>query len=170
MLFGGLGAAGLPASAQHQFNWDETHYSDVHTSASIYGDTIWHLTPQTNATVGLRYTRDHKEHDLVRAGPRVAAAGRLPQCFGPLAGLNAAAFPSNVIFATAAQLAATPVSAARTGPTSAPAWYSTTNSTRTPCCSPRSRGYQAGGFNIFTPPIPPPAPRRAKTQASSRRK
>jgi iron complex outermembrane receptor protein len=59
MLFGGLAAAGLPGiSPSTQFNWDETHYSDVRTkSASIYGDTIWHLTPQTNATVGLRYTR-----------------------------------------------------------------------------------------------------------------
>jgi iron complex outermembrane receptor protein len=33
MLFGGLGAAGLPGiSSSTMFNWDETHYSDVRTA------------------------------------------------------------------------------------------------------------------------------------------
>src|SRR5450830_474810 len=93
------------------FSWDEDHYSDVRTrSASIYGDTIWHLTPQTNATIGLRYTKDSKRmtwHVPGRVSPQL---DDFLNRFGPLAGVNAATFPSNVIFATAAQLASSPVS------------------------------------------------------------
>ncbi|RZT09830.1 iron complex outermembrane recepter protein [Duganella sp. CF402] len=157
MLFGGLAAAGLPGiSPNTQFSWDETHYSDVRTkSASIYGDTIWHLTPQTNATVGLRYTKDTKSmrwHVPGRVSPQL---DDFLNSFGPLAGLDASSFPSNVVFATAAQLAATPVSREKDWTDWSPRLVLDHKLDKnTLLFTSLSRGYQAGGFNIFTPPNP----------------
>lgn len=157
MLFGGLAAAGLPGiSPSTQFSWDETHYSDVRTkSASIYGDTIWHLTPQTNATVGLRYTKDTKSmrwHVPGRVSPQL---DDFLNRFGPLAGLDASAFPSNVVFATAAQLASSPVSREKDWTDWSPRLVLDHKLDKnTLLFTSLSRGYQAGGFNIFTPPNP----------------
>jgi len=165
MLFGGLAAAGLPGiSANTQFNWDETHYSDVRTkSSSIYGDTIWHLTPQTNATVGLRYTRDTKSmrwHVPGRVSPQL---DDFLNRFGPLAGLDASAFPSNVVFATAAQLAASPVSREKDWTDWSPRLVLDHKLDKdTLLFTSVSRGYQAGGFNIFTPPNPASATNTGK--------
>jgi iron complex outermembrane receptor protein len=156
-LFGGLAAAGLPGiSANSVFSWDETHYSDVRTrSAAIYGDTIWHLTPQTSATVGLRYTRDEKRmtwHVPGRVSPQL---DDFLNRFGPLAGVNASTFPANVIFVTAAQLAATPVSREKDWSNWSPRLVLDHKLNRdTLLFTSLSRGYQAGGFNTFTPPNP----------------
>jgi iron complex outermembrane receptor protein len=157
MLFGGLAAAGLPGITPNtQFSWDETHYSDVRTkSASIYGDTIWHLTPQTNATVGLRYTKDTKSmrwHVPGRVSPQL---DDFLNRFGPLAGLDASSFPSNVVFATAAQLASSPVSREKDWTDWSPRLVLDHKLDKnTLLFTSLSRGYQAGGFNIFTPPNP----------------
>jgi len=157
MLFGGLAAAGLPGiSADSQFSWDETHYSDVRTrSASIYGDTIWHLTPQTNVTVGLRYTRDNKRMTWFVPGRVSPQLDDFLNSFGPLAGLNAASFPSNVIFANAAQLASSPVTREKDWTDWSPRLVLDHKLNKdTLLFTSLSRGYQAGGFNIFTPPNP----------------
>ncbi|MTV36784.1 TonB-dependent receptor [Duganella radicis] len=157
MLFGGLAAAGLPGiSASSQFSWDETHYSDVRTkSASIYGDTIWHLTPQTNATIGLRYTRDNKRMTWFVPGRVSPQLDDFLNRFGPLAGLNAASFPSNVIFANAAQLASSPVTREKDWTDWSPRLVLDHKLNKdTLLFTSLSRGYQAGGFNIFTPPNP----------------
>ncbi|WP_373987633.1 TonB-dependent receptor [Duganella sp. BuS-21] len=157
MLFGGLAAAGLPGIRPDSvFSWDETHYSDVRTrSASVYGDTIWHLTPQTNATVGLRYTKDKKRmtwHVPGRVSPQL---DDFLNRFGPLAGLNAASFPSNVVFDTAARLAASPVSREKDWTDFSPRLVLDHKLNKdTMLFTSLSRGYQAGGFNIFTPPNP----------------
>ncbi|WP_229633545.1 TonB-dependent receptor [Duganella qianjiadongensis] len=157
MLFGGLGAAGLPGiNSSTMFSWDETHYSDVHTrSSSVYADTIWHLSPQTNATAGLRYTRDSKQMTWFvprRVSPQL---DNFLNAYGPLAGLNAAAFPDNVIFATAAQLAATPVSRSKDWTDFSPRLVLDHKLDKdTLLFTSLARGYQAGGFNIFTPPNP----------------
>ena len=156
-LFGGLAAAGLPGiTPDSVFAWDETHYSDVKTrSASIYGDTIWHVTPSTNVTAGLRYTRDKKQmtwHVPGRVSPKL---DDFLNMFGPLAGLNAASFPSNVIFDTAAPLAAAPVTRAKDWSDFSPRLVLDHKPNRdTTLFTSVSRGYQAGGFNIFTPPNP----------------
>lgn len=157
MLFGGLAAAGLQGIGPNSvFAWDETHYSDVKTrSASIYGDTIWHLTPATNVTAGLRYTRDKKQmtwHVPGRVSPKL---DDFLNMFGPLAGLNAASFPSNVIFDTAARLAATPVTRAKDWTDFSPRLVLDHKLKQdTMLFTSLSRGYQAGGFNIFSPPNP----------------
>ncbi|MYN26834.1 TonB-dependent receptor [Duganella levis] len=156
-LFGGLAAAGLAGiKADSVFSWDEDHYSDVRTrSASIYGDTIWHLTPQTNATVGLRYTRDSKRMTWYVPGRVSSQLDDFLNRFGPLAGVNAATFPSNVIFATAAQLTSSPVSREKDWTDWSPRLVLDHKLDRdTLLFISLSRGYQAGGFNIFTPPNP----------------
>lgn len=162
MLFGGLAAAGLPGvSAGTVFSWDETHYSTVRTrAASIYGDTIWHLTPATSATVGLRYSRDHKRmtwHVPGRVSPQLDDFIRR---FGALAGIGVADFPSNVIFANAAQLAASPVTRQKDWSDWSPRLVLDHKLDRdTLLFTSLSRGYQAGGFNVFTPPNPASASR-----------
>jgi iron complex outermembrane receptor protein len=156
-LFGGLAAAGLPGIGRNSvFAWDETHYSDVKTrSASIYGDTIWHLTPATNVTAGLRYTRDKKQMTWHVPGRVSPALDDFLNMFGPLAGLNAASFPSNVIFDTAARLAAAPVTRAKDWTDFSPRLVLDHKPDQdTMLFTSLSRGYQAGGFNIFTPPNP----------------
>ncbi|MYM82670.1 TonB-dependent receptor [Duganella sp. FT50W] len=157
MLFGGLAAAGLPGiSADTVFPWDENQDSDMRArSASIYGDTIWHLTPQTNATIGLRYSRDEKRmtwHVPARVSPQL---DDFLNRFGPLAGLNASSFPSNVIFNTAAELAAVPVTREKAWTDWSPRLVLDHKLNQdTLLFTSLSRGYQAGGFNVFTPPNP----------------
>ena len=157
MLFGGLGAAGVGGiNANSVFAWNETHYSDVRTrSASVYGDAIWHLSPATNATVGLRYTRDQKRMTWYVPGRVSPKLDDILNMYGPLAGLNAASFPSNVIFNTAARLAATPVSREKEWTDFSPRLVLDHKPDQyTLLFTSLSRGYQAGGFNIFTPPNP----------------
>ncbi|WP_154376082.1 TonB-dependent receptor [Duganella guangzhouensis] len=156
-LFGGLAAAGIPGiAADSVFSWDETHYSDVRTkSASVYGDTIWHLTPQTNATFGLRYTRDKKRMTWYVPGRVSPQLDDFLSRFGALAGLDASSFPSNVIFATAAQLASSPVTREKEWSDWSPRLVLDHKLNKdTLLFASVSRGYQAGGFNIFTPPNP----------------
>ncbi|MYM86386.1 TonB-dependent receptor [Rugamonas sp. FT82W] len=157
MLFAGLGAAGLPGiGADTVFSWDETHYSDVRTkSASLYGDTIWHVTPSTNVTAGLRYTQDKKRMTWYVPGRVSPQLDTFLNSFGPLAGLDASAFPSNVIFSTAAQLAGSPVTREKDWTDWSPRLVVDHKLNKdTLLFASLSRGYQAGGFNIFTPPNP----------------
>jgi iron complex outermembrane receptor protein len=156
-LFTGLGMAGVPGvDGNSIFGWEENNYARLHTRAfSLYGDLIWRLAPGTRLTTGLRWSRDHKEMQWQVPGRQSPALDTLLNTYGPAAGLDASALPANVIFAAAGPLAATPVSATHS-------WTD---------WSPRlvldhklnddlllfaslSRGYQAGGFNVFTPPNP----------------
>jgi len=165
MLFGGLAAAGLPGvSANTVYPWEENHYSTVATrSASAYGDTILHLTPATNATVGLRYTEDRKQMTWYVPGRVSPQLDDFLNAFGPLAGVNAATFPSNVIFATAAQLAASPVTREKKWTDWSPRFVLDHKLNQdTMLFTSLSRGYQAGGFNIFTPPNPSSATQTGK--------
>jgi iron complex outermembrane receptor protein len=157
LLFGGLAAAGLPGVGPGtMFTWDETHYSDVKTkSASIYGDTIWHLTAATNLTAGLRYTQDKKQMTWYVPGRVSPQLDNFLNSFGPLAGLNAASFPSNVIFGTAAQLASAPVTRSKDWTDFSPRLVLDHKLDKDALLfTSIARGYQAGGFNIFTPPNP----------------
>lgn len=154
-LFGGLGMAGVPGVDESTvFGWQEDNHANLRTRAySIYGDLIWRLAPGTRLTTGLRWSRDRKQMQWQVPGRESAALDALLNTYGPAAGLDASALPPNIIFAAAGPLAATPVNATRS-------WTD---------WSPRlvldhklhedlllfaslSRGYQAGGFNVFTPP------------------
>jgi iron complex outermembrane receptor protein len=157
LLFGGLAAAGVAGiSADSVFSWDESHYSHVKTkSASVYGDTIWHLTPATNVTVGLRYTFDRKTMTWYVPGRVSPALDDFLARYGALAGLSASSFPSNVVFATAAQLASSPVTRSKDWTDLSPRLVLDHKlKPGTMLYTSLSRGYQAGGFNIFTPPNP----------------
>jgi len=154
-LFGGLGMAGVPGVDESSvFSWQEDNNANLRTRAfSVYGDLIWRLAPGTRLTTGLRWSRDRKEMQWYVPGRESVALDALLNTYGPAAGLDASALPPNIIFAAAGPLAATPVNANRS-------WTD---------WSPRlvldhklnddlllfaslSRGYQAGGFNVFTPP------------------
>jgi iron complex outermembrane receptor protein len=157
MLFGGLAQAGIGGiSAATVFPWQETHYSDVKTkSASIYGDTIWHLDDKTNLTAGLRWTQDKKEMTWFVPGRVSPALDTFLNMYGPLAGLSAAAFPANVIFDTAGKLAGKPVTRDKDWTDFSPRLVADHKLNKdTLLFASVSRGYQAGGFNIFTPPNP----------------
>ncbi len=75
--------------------------------------------------------------------------------FGPLAGLTAASFPANVIFDTAGKLASSPVTRSKDWTDFSPRLVADHKLNQdTLLFASVSRGYQAGGFNIFTPPNP----------------
>lgn len=156
MLFGGLGQLGIGTSAKTVFPWAETHYSDVATkSYSAYGDTIWHLDNATNLTAGLRWTKDKKSMTWFVPGRVSPELDNFLNTYGPLAGLSAAAFPSNVIFDTAHALAGTPTTRSKDWTDFSPRLVVDHKlNPNTLVFASLSRGYQAGGFNIFTPPNP----------------
>jgi iron complex outermembrane receptor protein len=157
MLFGGLGPiAGGGINASTTFPWAETHYSDVHTrSISAYGDAIWHVAANTNVTTGLRWTRDEKSMTWF-VPPRVSPEfDAFVKGFGALAGLTVNSFPPNVIFSAAAQLAATPVTRTKEWTDFSPRLVLDHKLDKnTLVFASVSKGYQAGGFNVFTPPNP----------------
>jgi len=156
-----LGAPGLGLGNPWS---EEVANSSVTTSYAVYGDVIWHLTPTTNLTTGLRETVDRKSmswyvppYSASALDAEFTAATGAP--FGAVAGqvlsaLAGQAVPpiTNIIFSNAALSASSPVSAAHR-------WND---------LSPRlvldqklrddvmayasvSRGYNAGGFDVFNP-------------------
>ena len=155
MLFGGLSQLGLVA-ADTVMPWAETVYSDVQTkSASVYGDAIWHLSPSTNLTTGLRWTSDKKTMTWYVPGRVSPELDTFFNTYGPLAGQSAASLPSNVIFDLAHQLAASPVSRSKDWTDFSPRLVADHKLDKdTLLFASVSRGYQAGGFNVFTPPNP----------------
>jgi iron complex outermembrane receptor protein len=156
-LFGAFGQMGIGGvNAGTTFPWAETHYSDVHTrSISAYGDAIWHVSANTNVTTGLRWTKDEKSMTWfvpARVSPEFDA---FLKSYGALAGLTPASFPSNVVFAAAAQLAATPVTRTKDWTDFSPRLVLDHKLDKnTLIFGSVSKGYQAGGFNVFTPPNP----------------
>jgi len=154
--FAALGQLGIGVSGSTVFPWAETVYSDVQTKSwSLYGDTIWHLTNTTNLTAGLRWTKDQKGMTWYVPGRVSPELDNFFNMFGPLAGQSAASLPSNVIFDTAHQLAASPVSRSKDWTDYSPRLVLDHKfDPNTMVFGSISRGYQAGGFNIFTPPNP----------------
>jgi len=169
-LFAGLGAAGAPGvDGASAFDWQENNYARLHTrAASLYGDLIWRLTPATRLTTGLRWSRDRKDMQWHTPGRQSPALDQILNTYGAAAGLDASVLPPNAIFAAAGRLAAVPVNAASS-------WSD---------WSPRlvldhklqadlllfaslSRGYQAGGFNVFAPPNPASANPRERDPSFS---
>ncbi len=61
VLQGAIGQFGLPVNLFGN-SWQESMINKgTYRSDAIYGDAIWHLTPQMNLTTGVRYTRDSKD-------------------------------------------------------------------------------------------------------------
>ena len=56
-----VAAAGIPGVELRGLPWQERMSNVAHNRAqAVFGDVIWHLTPSTNLTTGLRLTRDDK--------------------------------------------------------------------------------------------------------------
>jgi len=54
-------AFGVPAQIFGN-TWGKRMYNEGnYTATAVYGDAIWHLTPKTNLTTGIRFTHDEKE-------------------------------------------------------------------------------------------------------------
>jgi iron complex outermembrane receptor protein len=144
--------------------WQEAMYNHADNKAyAAYGDVIWHLTPSTNVTAGLRFTRDEKDFrwyqpnrtaGVVDAGVGALTAGGFFDQVAQLMGPDAAAQLQG--FLTTNQLLTSP------GATTAP--LNAHNSWND--FSPRivldhilspdmmlyasvSKGYQAGGYNAL---------------------
>ncbi|MDM4767459.1 TonB-dependent receptor [Pelomonas sp. SE-A7] len=70
-MFGipGVNVVGLP--------WTESMFNTISSrAAAVFGDVIWKLTPSTNLTTGIRFTRDSKRfswHNPVRTAPQLDA-------------------------------------------------------------------------------------------------
>ncbi len=156
-----LGAPGLGLGNP----WSERMINtSVTTSYSLFGDAIWHLTPSTNLTTGLRATYDKKSmgwytpaYSATALDEQFLAATGAP--FGATAGAVLSALAggpvppiTNIIYSNAAQAAASPLSAE----------HHWTN------LSPRivldhklddgtmvyvsvARGYNAGGYDVYSP-------------------
>ena len=144
--------------------WQENMFNHANNSAqAVYGDVIWHLTPQWNLTTGLRYTRDQKEfswYEPVRnAGAVDMGVAGLTQAgfFQQVAQMQGQAVANQLYgFLTQNQLLTSP--GATTAPLSAKnSWTDV---------SPRvvldykfdadrmvytsiTKGYQAGGYNAL---------------------
>jgi iron complex outermembrane receptor protein len=123
--------------------WTEiTRNGNLTQSGSVYGDAIWHLTDDVNLTTGLRWTRDSK-HASWYVPPRSSPG--LPSD-EPLAGIN------NLIFAEAGGLASSEVRAKDVWVDLSPrAVLDYRLSPDSMLFASWSRGYQSGGFDVFSP-------------------
>ncbi len=89
-------AVGIPGVEVLGQGWQENMFNQGSYQAyALYGDTIWHLTPTTNLTTGLRFTRDQKRFSWY--SPLRSAPGFDPQ----LDALNAADFFPTLVAAGA---------------------------------------------------------------------
>ena len=164
-LFGLIDAALAAPGLGLGDSWSERMInSSVTTSYSLYGDAIWHLTPTTNLTTGLRETYDKKSmswytppYSATALDDQFIAATGAP--FGATAGallgaLSGATVPplTNIIYSNAAQTASTPISAEHH-------WTSLTPRVvldqkfgdHTMAYFSVARGYNAGGYDAQSP-------------------
>ncbi len=153
-IFGQLGLGGVPGISSSKFMpWAENEYSHTDTKSwSVYGDTIWHLDPKSNLTFGLRWSEDEKTMTWFTP-PRVST--QLDQTLNAYAPQFAALIPANVAFYTASLTSATPISSSKTWTNLSPRLVLDHKYDKdTMVFASLSQGYQAGGFNVFTPPVP----------------
>jgi iron complex outermembrane recepter protein len=148
--------AGLPAGALDRSLWHERVYFGVKTqSVSAFGDVIWHVTPMTNLTGGLRYTRDKKKvtwrvpaaySDGTAADPLILGVGN-----AIATGVLGAA-TTNIIFGDAASVAATQVGTSHSWSDLSPRLVLDHKLSKdTMLFTSLSKGYQAGGYNFNVP-------------------
>jgi len=159
-------AVGVPGIDVLGQPWQENMVNaGTYKAFALYGDAIWHLTPATNLTTGIRFTRDEKRFSWY--SPLRSAGGLDAQ----LAALNAADFFPTLVGAGAlsqddADMLAALVSQNQLingqGASSAPlvvqkAWSNVSPrlvldhrfGADTMVYGSVTRGYQAGGFNAL---------------------
>lgn len=89
-------AVGVPGIDLLGQSWQENMFNvGSYEAYALYGDTIWHLTPATNLTTGIRVTRDKKRFSWY--SPTRSASGLDAQ----LGALNAADFFPSLVAAGA---------------------------------------------------------------------
>jgi iron complex outermembrane receptor protein len=156
-----LGAPGLGLGNP----WSEAmHNTSVTTSYSLYGDVIWHLSPSTNLTTGLRATYDKKTmswytpaYSATALDEQFIAATGAP--FGDTAGailsaLAGAVVPpiTNITYSNAAQTAAAPTSAEHHWTNLSPRIVLDQKlGDGTMVYASVARGYNAGGYDAQSP-------------------
>ena len=164
-LFGTIAAALSAPGLGLGDPWSERMINtSVTTSYSLYGDAIWHLTPTTNLTTGLRETYDKKSmswytppYSATALDDQFIAATGAP--FGVTAGALLSALAggtvppiTNIIYSNAAATASSPVSAQHH-------WTNLTPRVvldqklgdRTMVYVSVARGYNAGGYDAQSP-------------------
>ncbi len=146
-----LGVPGVNAASV--FPWAEFTYSSTVTqSESVYGDTIWHLNPSSNLTVGLRWSDDKKTMTWYTPGRISPEIDTLIATYVP--GLSSLV-PQNILFSNTATYSGTPVSRTKSWTDFSPRVVLDHKVDQdTMVFASLSQGYQAGGFNVFTPPNP----------------
>lgn len=136
-------SGGAPASGTL---WHEVMRNGLRSkSASVYGDVIWHLSPTTNVTVGVRWTHDSKDvtWDLPAATSSDPTAAMVAN--GVL-GLN------NILLANASMVSALFPAASRSWNDTSPRLVLDHKlNAGTMVFASLSKGYQSGGFNVFQP-------------------
>lgn len=138
-----LGGATIFADAGLLGNqWTEiTRNGNLTQAGSVYGDAIWHLTPDINLTTGLRWTRDSKH-----------ASWYVPPHYSDMPADAPLANVDNLIFAAASQFASSKVSDSDVWVDLSPrAVLDYRLSPDTMLFASYSRGYQSGGFDVFSP-------------------
>ncbi|HEV8690936.1 MAG TPA: TonB-dependent receptor [Ideonella sp.] len=96
-------AAGVPQINMMGQTWQEGINNTLDAkAAAVFGDLIWHLSPQTNLTTGIRFTRDEKKFSWHNP-PRIAP-GLDPQLAAMPPIIQALAAAGAIDPATAAQL------------------------------------------------------------------
>jgi iron complex outermembrane receptor protein len=145
--------------------WTEAmHNGSVTTSYSLYGDVIWHLTPSTNLTTGLRATYDKKSmswytpaYSATALDDQFSAATGAP--FGETAGAVLSALSgamvapiTNITYSNAAQTAATATSAEHHWTNLSPRVVLDQKlGDGTMVYASIARGYNAGGYDAQSP-------------------
>jgi len=141
--------------------WQESmHNKNTTKAGAAYGDVIWHLTPEVNLTTGLRWSKESKRAKW-DTPPRLAPAldplaNELQAASETLnsiaAGLGDPLVTKNLIFPDAARFAAAGASDSKSWVDMSPrAVLDYRISADSMVFLSASRGYQAGGFDIFNP-------------------
>ncbi len=140
-LFGGL--LGTPSGTI----WTESMVNGVKSnSVAAFGDVIWHLSPATNLTTGVRWTRDEKETRWYV--PNATSSDGNVAALTMAGGFGA----TNIIFADAAATAAIPVKASASWTDLSPRVVIDHKlDANTLVFASLSKGYQSGGHSVFDP-------------------
>ena len=136
-------SGGAPASGTL---WTEHMINGLTSkSASVYGDVIWHLSPGTNLTVGVRMTHDSKTTSWTVPAATSSDPTAAMVAQGVL-GLK------NILLANASMVAPLFPQASKSWNDTSPRFVLDHKlDANTMVFASVSKGYQSGGFNVFQP-------------------
>ena len=147
---------GLPSGALDRSLWHERVFFGMKTqSVSAFGDVIWHMTPNTNLTGGLRFTRDKKKATWL-VPPATSDGTPFDAAVlgaGNFIATNLLGFTTtNILFGGPATVAATQVGTTHSWTDWSPRLVLDHKLSKdTLLFTSLSRGYQAGGYNFSVP-------------------